>query len=420
MKRRASLVLLVVVTLTFISFTGLSDNAASGNSSVSYWQSGRRNNPLPREKKQLPPEQPTTQPAESGQPGQPPASTRPGPRRRSDQVDAQSGDIVKIATQVVNVEAVVYDKKSGRIYSGLKKENFQIFEDGVKQEISNFAATEQPVTMVLLLEYSKLTDQLSGNWWEWGRDEVLRPAIYFVSRFVKPKDWISIVAFDIRPTPIVDFTDDPQRLFAAVNLLLRNNPAFSETNLFDALAFVLRGGVGDAVVLEDSKEEKAEYAGLQEVEGHTAILLVASGIDTFSKINYDQARKIVENSGVPIYVIGTGNLFFKKYEAYLPAEFRMTMLQAQNTLRTFADSTGGKYEAVTFPGEIPTVLESFSAMLRNQYSLAYSPTNTRRQGKRRKIELFVDVDGDGQPDNKRLVVQHRKSYIEPKDGDKKS
>ncbi len=336
---------------------------------------------------------------------------------------------VSISTEVVNVEAVVYNKKTGSIIQGLKKEHFEIYEDGVKQEVENFATPEAPVTMVLLLEYSKLVDLLgspTGGYFEYGRVEILRPAYEFVNRFVQPKDFISIVAYDIRPTPLVDFTDDKGKLMQAVNLLIRNNPAFSESNMFDALKFVLRGGVGDAVVLEDSKSEKAEYAGLYEVNARTAILLVASGLDTFSKINYDEARKIVENSGVPVYVIGTGNLFLKKYDQYLDPgrglemygiPDRMTLLQAQNTLKTFADSTGGKYFPVTFPGEIPSVLQSIQALVRNEYSLGYTPTNTRKEGKRRKIQVKVNL-GD-QIDPKLIVIQHRQSYIEPKGNEKK-
>jgi len=343
---------------------------------------------------------------------------------------------IKIDTNIVNVEAVVYNKKTGGVLQGLKKENFEIYEDGVKQDIENFATPQAPVTMVMLLEYSKLVDFLgspTGGYWEYGRVEILRPAYEFVNRFVQPKDFISIVAYDIRPTPLVDFTDDRSKLMAAVNLLIRNNPAFSESNMYDALNLVLRGGTGDSVVLEETKgpkPEKTEYAGLGEVNGHTAILLVASGLDTFSKINFDAARKIVENSGVPIYVIGTGNLFMKKYDGAAAMDpgrggilvngiqiDRMTMLQAQNTLKTFADSSGGKYFPVTFQGEIPSVLQSISALVRNQYSLGYVPTNTRQEGKRRKIQVKVNL-GD-QIDPKLVVVQHRQSYVEPKPGEKK-
>lgn len=335
---------------------------------------------------------------------------------------------ISISTDVVNVATVVFNKKTNSLLQGLKKENFEIYEDGIKQEIENFSTPEAPITMVLLLEYSKLVDLLgsgSTQYFEPGRVEVLRPAYQFVRDFVKPKDFISIVAYDIRPTPIVDFTDDPQKLAAAINLLIRNNPAFSESNLFDAMQFVLRGGKGDSVVLEESKSEKSEYAGLYEVNARTAMLLVASGLDTFSKINFDQARKIVENSGVPVYVIGIGNMFLKRFDQALdpgrgtnyngiPLD-RMTLYQAQNTLKTFADSTGGKYFPVTFPGEITATLQSISALMRNEYSLGYTPTNTRREGKRRKIVVKVNL-GD-QIDPKLVGVQHRQSYVEGKGND---
>ncbi|MCV5366637.1 hypothetical protein OFB70_32240, partial [Escherichia coli] len=76
-----------------------------------------------------------------------------------------------------------------------------------------------------------------------------------------------------------------------------------EANLFDALKFTLIGGKGDAVVLENSKQATMEYAGLASLQGRrSAVILVSSGIDTFSKINYDEVRRIIQNAGVPIYV----------------------------------------------------------------------------------------------------------------------
>lgn len=340
---------------------------------------------------------------------------------------------ISISTELVSVEAVVYNKKTGAIIQGLRKEDFEIYEDGIKQEIENFATPEAPITMVLLLEYSKLVDLLgspSGGYFEPGRVEILRPAYEFVSRFVQPKDFVSIVAYDIRPTPIVDFTDDKRKLMGAVQLLIRNNPAFSESNFFDSLKFVLRGGKGDAVVLEEGKQQtdakgQADYAGLYEVNARTAILYVGSGIDTFSKINFDEARKIVENSGVPLYVIGTGNLFLKLYDNSAMMDpsrgyqtiygipDRLTMLQAQNTLKTFATATGGQYFPVTFAGEIPNVLQSISALVRNQYSLGYIPSNSRKEGKRRKIQVKANL-GD-KIDPKLVVIQHRQTYVEAKE-----
>jgi VWFA-related protein len=333
-------------------------------------------------------------------------------------------ETIKVVAAVVNVDAVVYHKKTGQIITGLKKENFIIYEDDVKQEITYFNTPAAPITVTMLLEYSKLTDYIGGDRFEPGRYEVLRPMAMFLSQFIKPPDdYVSVVAYDLRPTPLTDFTNEPTRINQVINLLLRNYPAFSEANLFDALKFVLIGGKGDAVVLENSKSETAEYAGMASIQGRRkAVLLICSGIDTFSKINYGDARKVIQNAGVPVYIIGTGNLFFKKYEHLLPDDnifgpSRMTFLQAQNTLNTFAKESGGMHFPITFPGEIPKALSSINSLLRNQYSLGYKPGD-KRDGKQHKIKVLVDVDGDGKPDDKEYTVQARQFYNAPKD-DKK-
>ena len=338
----------------------------------------------------------------------------------------QEAETVKVTTNVVNVDAVVYSKKSGQIITGLKQANFAVFEDGQQKDITNFSTPEAPITVAMVLEYSKLTAML-GYYGSGGFDlptqEVIQPAAMFLSQFVKPPDdFVTVIAYDIRPTPLTDFTNDPGRIRQVINLLLRNQPAFSEANLFDALKFTLNGGRGDSVVLEESKERTAEYAGLAAVQGRRkALILVSSGIDTFSKINYDKARKVTQNAGVPIYIIGTGNLYFKKYGDRLGATDdimnnpgRLTFLQAQNTLTTFAKETGGKYYPMTFPGEIPGILREINALLRNQYSLGYNPGD-RRDGKQHKIVVKVDVDGDGKYDDKDYVVQSRLFYNAPKE-----
>lgn len=338
---------------------------------------------------------------------------------------SKDAETLSVSSNLVNVDAVVYLKKTGQILNGLKKENFAIFEDGVKKEITNFSTPEAPITISMVLEYSKLGEALgyygSGGY-NRGTDEVVRPAAMFLSQFVRPpNDFVSVIAYDIRPTPLTDFTNDPARINQVINLLLRNSPAFRETNLYDALKFTLLGGRGDSVVLENSKSQTAEYAGLAALTGRRkAVILVCSGIDTFSKINYGQARKITENAGVPLYIIGTGNLFFKKYgdqigatDSLLGDPGRMTFLQAQNALTTFAKSTGGAYYPITFEGEIPSALRSINALLRSQYSLGYNPGDVH-DGKQHKIVVKVDVNGDGVYDEKDYVIQNRQFYNAPK------
>jgi len=374
----------------------------------------RRQPPSSTEKK-------NKRPADTGQQGEKPEEPVP-----PDLIGKpQEAEKITVTTQIVNVDAVVYHKKSGQIVTGLKKENFAIFADGVQQTITNFSTPEAPITVAMVVEYSKWSELFGayGNGgWDPGTYEVIRPVAMFLSQFVKPPDdYVSVVAFDIRPTTLTDFTNDPGRIGQVINLLLRNYPAFRETNLFDALKFVLMGGRGDSVVLENAKEEKSDYAGLVSVQGRRrAIILVASGIDTFSKINYGDARKVTQNAGIPIYIIGTGNLFFKKYEGQLGATDsltgmpgRMTFLQAQNTLKTFASETGGAYFPVTFPGELPNVLSSINGLLRSQYSLAFNPGDVH-DGKQHKIKVSVDVNGDGVYDDKEFVIQARQVYNAPK------
>jgi len=340
----------------------------------------------------------------------------------------QEAEKLTVTTNVVNVDAVVYNKATGQPSLNLKKDNFAIFVDGVRKDITNFATPEAPITVTLVVEYSKTSEILglygSGGM-EPGSYEVIRPTAMFLSRFITREDYVSVIAYDLRPTPLTDFTNDPNRIQQVISLLLRNTPAFRDSNLYDALKLTLIGGRADSVVLEDSKEAKAEYSGMVAVPGgrRKAVLVVTSGLDTFSKINMDQARKIVQNAGIPIYIIGTGQMFVKKYGdsmdpsrgsniGGIPID-RMTFLQADNTMKTFAKESGGAFYPVTFEGEIPNVLSSINALLRSQYSLGFKPDDVR-DGKSHKIVVKVDVDGDGQYDDKAYVVKAREIYNAPK------
>src|SRR5262249_13797684 len=123
----------------------------------------------------------------------------------------------------------------------------------------------------------------------------------------------------------------------------------------------------------------------------------------------------------PIYIISTGNLFFKMYEPYLPPEDniitglpgRMTFLQATNQLKTFAKESGGAYFEMTFAGEVNDYVNSINALLRNQYSMAYDIENKHEPGRKYKLDVKVDVDGDGTYDDKAYIVQARTFYIAP-------
>jgi VWFA-related protein len=337
----------------------------------------------------------------------------------------KSDEVINVDTNIVNVDAVVFSKKTGQIITGLKKENFAIFENGIRQDVTSFATPESPITVTMVLEYSKWTETFgrpSGGVFQSGAMEVVRPAAYFLSKFIKPpNDYASVIAFDLRPTPITDFTNDPARIRQTIDLLLRNSPAFRENALYDAMQLALVGGTADSVVLENSEARKMEYSGMVAVKAkRRAIILVASGLNTFSKINYDTVRKTVQEAGIPIYIISTGNLFCKLYcDRMDPSRTmpgtpdRMDFLMAKAQMDTWAKESGGMHFQMTFESEIPNYLNSINSLLRSQYSLAYDLVEKHDPGKKYKLQVKVDVDGDGVFDEKNYSVQHRLFYVTP-------
>ncbi len=299
---------------------------------------------------------------------------------------------ISVEVPVVTVDVVATDN-SGNFITGLKKENFRVLEDGAPQTITNFAPTDAPITMVLLLEFSKLG-------WETFAYNATSWAYEFLNQLHKD-DWVALETFDLRPRIEVDFTRDKQEVRQAISHLIF--PGFSEANLFDALTDTLDR--------------------LQDVKGKKSVLILASGLDTFSKHTLDQTLKRLRQTDVTIFAVGVS----REWVEYLDARGaitgigRLNFYQAENQLRTFAQMTGGRAWFPRFQGELPGIFQDVAASLRNQYSLAYTPTNRNRDGKFRKIKVEL-VGPDGSPlvvmnqkqKKVKYVVYAREGYIAPK------
>ena len=319
------------------------------------------------------------------------AQAPPQPQQK-DQQQKPPEYSISVEVPLVTVD-VVATTNSGGFITGLKKENFRVLEDGVPQTITNFAPTEAPITMVILMEFSKLGFQVFAyNATNWAYD--------FLSQLQRD-DWVALVTFDLRTHIDVDFTRDKQEVRQAVVHLMF--PGFSEANLFDA--------VNDTV------------DRLQDVKGKKSILILASGFDTFSKHTLDQTLKRLRQTDVTIFSVGVGRDLIERMDAlgYLSGSQRVGYYQAENQLRTFAQMTGGRAWFPRFDGELPSIFREVAASLRNQYSLSYTPANRTRDGKYRKIKVEL-VNADGSPlvvvDQKgkkqKYVVYAREGYIAPK------
>jgi len=330
----------------------------------------------------------------------------------------KSQDAKKVDPNLVHVDFVVYKKGDAQVITDLKKNNFGVFLDGVQKEITNFLTPDRPVTVALLVEYSKLgapMDDSNSPGLGGVTLSVVKPAGVLLAQLIKlPDDYASVVAFDMRPTPMTDLTNDPKRINEAVNLLLRNTPALRDSALFDALRFILIGGRGETAVLDKSKVRQSEHSGLASVQGkRRAIILIASGLDTFSKTNLTQVRKTIQNAGVPIFVIGTGGMFKAQAGNRLSSKDKDELKKAEAQLNTIALETGGTFYSYNVESDGPEILEKINAMMRGQYSLTFKPDEIH-DGKAHKIVVKVDVDGDGAYDEQTFVVQARQVYNAPK------
>ncbi len=279
---------------------------------------------------------------------------------------------MRVDVPLVNLDVLV-TTKDGQTIPGLKQENFKIIEDGAPQKISTFKQAEAPITAVLLVEfastnYSFMVDALNAS--------------YSFANTLKKDDWVAVISYDMKPQILADFTQDKRAVYSALNQL--RMPGFSETNLFDAVFDTLDR--------------------LDRIEGKKYIILVTTGVDTFSKLTLDKIlKKIKSTKDVTIYPISVGFAVRNYCEVHrcgythgigIPVS-NMDYLQADNEMKTFASLTGGRAYFPRFEGEMSGIFNDIGADIRNQYNITYHPTNTKLDGTYRKLKVELQAPDGG-------------------------
>jgi VWFA-related protein len=277
----------------------------------------------------------------------------------------------KSDVSVVTVDVAVTDNK-GHFIPGLPPTAFRVLEDNVPQQIKSITPGEAPMTVAMVVEFSARFQQFYGSTWY----QTLTAA-YGFAQSLKPDDYLAIVAYDIRPEMLSDFTTDRRKTQEALQRL--NIPGFSEANLYDALT--------------DTADR------MSGIEGRKAIVLISSGIDTFSKKNYGETRKALQESGVPVYAIGLMQALRDMADAMgaLGSIARLDFLQADNAMRTFAKETGGMAFFPRFLGEFPTIFQNIQQAMRQQYVITYNPSNAAHDGTFRKIKVELVNPATNEP-----------------------
>jgi len=338
------------------------------------------------------PQQPDQTPAEAGGPGgeagpmavpkkKESTDDTPPPPKPKKQADIPEYSLhVDVPVVTVDARVVMKDGRPLALPPNVAKDHFKIWEDGVPQKIQTVTQSEAPITAVLLVEFA-------ANNYNFMYDAM--NASYMFAANLKPIDWVAVVQFDMKTHILVDFTQDKQAIFGALNTL--RIPSFSETNLWDAMYDTLDR--------------------LDRIPGHKELVIVASGRDTMSHMIYDKIlKKVKATPNVTIYTITTGTAMRLAAEARYGnnPEFgaaNMDYLVADNQMKTFAQLTGGHWYAPRFMGELPEDFKEIAQSIRNQYTLSYQSTNPKQDGTYRKLK--VELVG---PEDKPLEIKDEKNH----------
>jgi Ca-activated chloride channel homolog len=405
---------------SFLKYAALASALASGSMCL-FPQGGFGGQVAGQQPKQQRPRRVTTDESQS------PAKNAQEPS--AEEID--EGDVVRVETQLVSVPAVV-SNNAGRPVPGLRAENFLLFENGQQQKITNFATTEAPFEIALLLDTSGSTRVDVG---------LIRQAANAFIDALRPGDRVAIVAFNIarqgqstaaKVEVLSKLTDDRKLLRMAIDNLGSSNG----TPFYDAL--------------ERIASEVFYEAPRDEVRGRRAVVALTDGVDSTSNSDFQTARARLSRAGVASYFIqvntedfvedrllkdcqddGRLTLSAKQLQRYRqvfvprarPEDFvdfcqmgpfeRMQISRdlynlARREMDELAKASGGRNFLAASLQDARAAFARVATEIGTQYSLGYYPTNKARDGKFRTIRVEVQ----GAPDKPQ--VRAREGYYAPK------
>lgn len=321
-----------------------------------------------------------------------------------DKEEVSEGDVVRIDTNLVTVPVSVLDR-DGRFISDIRREQFNVSENGVEQKIAYFESTEKPFTVALLLDTSGST---FFHLWE-----IKEAAINFAKQ-LRPQDRVLIVTFDRLVMLLTEATNDQKVITEVVQ---RNAITGFSTRLYDAIDLVIK-------------------ARLNKIDGRKAMVLFTDGVDTASyQATYQSTLREVEELDALIYPVQYDTTDFVAAQTRTNATIETTTITgrhfparsssrvtygnpkasgpgtsigdyklADQFLHQLATKTGGRLYAANDRTQLTDAFSKIAEELRHQYSLGYYSQTTLQSGERRDIKVRVD-----QPN---VAVRARDSYVQ--------
>ena len=307
-------------------------------------------------------------------------SANPEPPKPAATAPQSAQNPIRVQVNLVNVLFTVSDKK-GRNVPDLGKDDFRVLENGQPQTISFFSKeTDLPLRIGVLIDTSNsVSERLHFE------EEA---AIDFLSQAIRPgKDMAFVVGFDVEPQLVQDYTDDVEKLSNAI----RGLAAGGTTSLYDALYYACQQKM---LNLADSSATGGSYL-------RRVLIVVSDGKDTNSGHSRDEALEMAERSEAIIYAISTNNSGTNTGGSTEPNGFS----SGDKILKYLAGETGGRTFYPFEASDLESNFRQIAAELRSQYSLAYTPTNNKRDGTFRKIAIEASEKG--------LRVRAKAGYFAP-------
>ena len=299
--------------------------------------------------------------------------------------ESTEDDVVRINTSLVAVPVSVMDR-DGKYIVDLRREDFQLFENGVQQDIANFDSVEKPFTVALLLDMSDSLRFRIGD--------IQAAALTFVDQ-LRPEDQAMVVAFDSQIQILCELTKKHDVARAAI----RKTNMGGGTRVYDTINFVLN-------------------KRFNEIRGRKAVILFTDGIDTGSfEVGRKDTERDVEESEVLIYPIqyaskdindplrsGMGSA--SSGPVLVPTgkgTGGMENARGDSYLRALSEKTGARLYRVDDVNDLTKSFVSIAGELRQQYTLSYYPKSPAEKRERRQIKVKINTPG--------VVVRARGSYV---------
>lgn len=335
---------------------------------------------------QMPPN-PTAKPTSSPAATPPPAS--------------DEDEIIKIDSEVVNVLFTAQDRNR-RLLTALKQEDVRLIEDGQVQEIVTFSRqVDLPLSLAILIDTSASQERTLP--------EEKAAAISFVESVIRPsKDEVAVVSFTGIPTLEQGMTNNVTRIRRAIDRVEFVPPSgYLGGGVVTNSGRVpgtppLSGGnqaaAGSTAIWDALWSTSNEILGPAPEKTRRAIILLTDGYNTYGMKKLDDAVQEVLKSEAVIYSIGIGDNFYSGVD--------------EGSLRKISERTGGR---AYFPRDESELREAFKQIqdeMRSQYLIAYEPTNQKRDGSYRKIEIQL---ANQQMQKDKVKLTHRTGYFAKSD-----